>query len=70
MVQLAELFAAGVERETSGTPNDQVRRAFQLALGRSPETNELEAAMRLVAEHGLPSVCRALLNANEFLFLP
>ena len=29
-----------------------------------------EAGGRLVAEHGLPALARALLNSNEFLWLP
>ena len=35
-----------------------------LACGMDPE-----AAIRLVTDHGLPALCRALLNANEFLYV-
>jgi hypothetical protein len=47
-----------------------VARACQLALGREPTREELSDANGLVAEHTLEAFCRALFNANEFLFLP
>jgi hypothetical protein len=49
---------------------EQVERAFQLALGRLPDDQERTASVRLVVEHGLPALTRALFNANEFLLLP
>ena len=45
-------------------------RAWELALGRKPTRDELSDAGRLVAEQSLDAFCRALFNANEFLFLP
>jgi hypothetical protein len=47
----------------------QVDRAFRLAYGRAPKPQELAAALELIREHGLPIFCRALLNANEFIFV-
>jgi len=41
-----------------------------LALGRDPDAVEAKSAVDLVGEHGLLTLCRALYNANEFLFLP
>jgi hypothetical protein len=29
----------------------------------------LEAGARLIREHGLPAFCRALFNANEFVYV-
>jgi hypothetical protein len=46
-----------------------VNRAFQLAFGRDPSDAERSAATKLIAEHGLPALCRALLNANEFVYV-
>jgi hypothetical protein len=48
----------------------RVDRACWLALGREPDDVEREAAVKLVSAHGLPAFCRALFNANEFLFIP
>jgi hypothetical protein len=69
MVQQASLFAERIEREAGSMPTDQVRRAFRLALGREPDADESVAASALVEAQGLLVFCRALLNANEFLYL-
>ncbi|MFO0800166.1 MAG: DUF1549 and DUF1553 domain-containing protein [Gemmataceae bacterium] len=64
VVQQAGFFAARVEKDA-----DPVASAFRLAFQRAPRAEELAAARELVAKHGLPALCRALLNANEFVFL-
>jgi hypothetical protein len=68
--QQADFFAARVERESGAESAKQVRRAFQLAAQRAPSADEARVCESLVKEHGLPALCRALLNANEFVFLP
>ena len=68
-MQQAELFAERLEREAGSDVESQVRRAFWLAFGRAPDDDELNSARRLVAEQGLSVFCRALYNANEFLYL-
>jgi hypothetical protein len=47
----------------------QVQRTFELTLQRSPDETEIAACRRLLDEHGLTSLCRALLNVNEFAYL-
>jgi hypothetical protein len=47
----------------------QVRRGFELTLGRQPAPEEQQAAQRLVKQHGLPALFRALFNTNEFLIV-
>jgi hypothetical protein len=47
----------------------QVERAFMLAFCRPPTSSEANAAQALVAADGLPALCRALLNGNEFAYL-
>jgi hypothetical protein len=66
-VQQAEMFAARVQREAGGDVGAQVARTFVLAFGRTPSGDETSAATALVKQHGLPALCRALYNANEFL---
>ena len=39
------------------------------AFGRSPREEETNETLAYLDEHGLPALCRILLNANEFLFL-
>jgi hypothetical protein len=70
IVQQSDLLAARVKREVGGDERRQLERLFELALGRPPEAEEGSAAMTLVKAHGLAALGRAVLNANEFLFLP
>ena len=71
-LEQAESFAARVKAEAGAGADlaTQVRRACQLAFGREPATGELQDDCAVVKEHGLPTLCRALFNSNEFLFLP
>jgi hypothetical protein len=69
MVQQAGLFASRLEREAPGDVDGQIRNAFWLAFGRAPEPDELAAARKLISDEGLPVFCRAIYNANEFLYL-
>ncbi|MBV9122011.1 MAG: DUF1553 domain-containing protein [Planctomycetes bacterium] len=67
-VQQAGFFAERARREAGPRPRDQVDRAFRLAFGRPPSSDEQHDALELVARHGLAALCRALLNSNEFLY--
>lgn len=71
MLQQAEHFAARIRHETaSGADTErQVKRAFELAFQRSPDREELREGTALASRHGLASLCRILLNANEFVYL-
>ncbi len=66
-VQQAQFFAERVEREAGPGTEAQVKRAFQLIFTRDPAAAEVAASVKLVQAHGLPALCRALFNANEFL---
>jgi len=68
MTQQAAFFAERVRREVGEAPEKQVNRAFLLAFGRAPRAPEKEAALELVKAQNLQALCRALLNANEFLY--
>ncbi len=69
MLQQAELLAARLQRDAGADRSQQIRRAFQLLFGREPNESEITDSLDLVQQHGLAALCRALLNANEFLFL-
>jgi hypothetical protein len=69
MVARAADFAARLGKEVGHDPAAQARRAFQLAFARDPTAAELAAAVALVREHGAASLCRAIFNANEFVYV-
>jgi hypothetical protein len=69
VAQQAGFFAERVKREAGGDTPAQVRRAFRLAFQRDPSADEAAVAADLVRGHGLPALCRALFNANEFVFV-
>jgi len=66
----AEAFAARVRKEAGGDPSQQISLAYQIALGRAPAADELRETEPAVRQHGLGTLCRALFNSNEFLFIP
>jgi hypothetical protein len=70
VVQQASLLADRLRCESGNEAAGQIDLAFRLTLGRPPDERERAAAAALVAEHGLAALCRALFNANEFLFVP
>ena len=50
-------------------PTAAVKLAYRLALGRFPTTAEVTRATLAVKERGLQSVCWALLNSSEFVYV-
>jgi hypothetical protein len=70
VIDQAQFLARRVEKEAGSEPDKQVRRAFRLAYGRWPSEEQAAEYATLVGEHGLATLCRAILNSNEFLFLP
>ena len=69
VVEQARHFADRVQRQAPSDPRRQIAVAWQLALQREPTDQEIQDADPLVRQYGLPAVCRALFNCNEFLFL-
>ncbi len=69
MLQQSDFFAERLKREAGADVGAQVRLAFELAFGREPIKLESEAAEKLIGEFGLPAFCRAIYNANEFLYV-
>jgi hypothetical protein len=72
VIGLAKAFA---DRVTKASGDDTIGKAFELALGRPPDTEEREAARNFLDRHaGEPGeavvdLCHALLNLNEFLYV-
>jgi hypothetical protein len=70
MLQQSDLLAARVTALAGEDPTNQTRQLFLLAFSREPSREEQTGATALIREHGLAILCRAVLNANEFVFLP
>jgi len=70
VMQQCKLIAERAERETAGDQDASLARCFDWLLGRSPTRPELEVCATVMETDGLELVCRALINSNEFAFLP
>ncbi len=70
VIDQAEAFADRIGRETDGSTEQQILRAYQLAFGRPPRPSEFIAVEQVVKTHGLSTLCRVLFNSSEFLFIP
>jgi hypothetical protein len=57
-------------REAGTRSADQAARGFQVAFGRTPTAREQADSSALIDAHGLMAFCRALYNANEFVYVP
>jgi hypothetical protein len=69
IADMAAQYATRVKQEAGDSVAKQVARAFALAFTREPTPTESQAAERIVQQHGLAALCRALLNANEFVYV-
>jgi hypothetical protein len=62
----AQHLADRVQKEAGG---DAIRLAYHYAFGRAAPPEEVKRAAVVAREHGLQTVCWALLNATEFLYV-
>jgi hypothetical protein len=67
--QQAGFLAERLRKENGPEPKAQVRGAFRLAFQREATRGEIEASLALVRAEGLALFCRALLNANELIYV-
>jgi hypothetical protein len=70
----AKHFAIRVTQSGNGELTDQIKLAFEIALGRLPTNPELERMFSMCTSseaesNRLVSLCRVLLNANEFIYV-
>ena len=69
MLEQAGFLAERLTAIAGDDPQQQIATAYRQLLLREPSTDELADAVAFVKQFGLVDFCRALLNANEFLFL-
>ena len=74
--EMADRFAARLREEAGDSPAAQVRRALELALGRSPRADEITSHVMfmrdLAKEQGVDALalfCLVVLNLNEYAYL-
>jgi hypothetical protein len=68
VLRQCEHFAARLERDRAKL-DEQINRAFELALARRPADTERDRLAAHARKHGLASACRVLFNSNEFMFI-
>jgi len=68
-LRMADHFAERLQKDRPGEVRQQVNRAFELACGRVPTSDELHKSKTFVEQHGLAAFCRVLLNTNGFLYI-
>ena len=69
VLRQADRLAQRIEGEADEVLPAQVDRAYRLTLGRAPRSSEATRALAHVQMHGLESLCWALFNSSEFLYL-
>jgi len=71
MTEQSAIFAKRLQRECGADSGCQIRRAYKLSLSRSPKPEEIRMARDFFTRRGpLEDFCLALLNRNEFAYVP
>ena len=69
VLRQAERMANRVKHSAGESVEARIRLAYRLAFGRLPSAAESENSIRIARDRGLATVCWALLNASEFLYV-
>jgi hypothetical protein len=69
-LRMAEQIATNAAAVHPDSHGEQISFVYRAVLQREPTDDERTASDALVAAHGLRSLCRALINSNEFLTVP
>lgn len=70
VIDQSKRIAQRARDDADGDPANSFNRCFELLLGRQPDQEEQTACVEIADDIGLKFVCRALINSNEFAFLP
>ncbi|MEM7478308.1 MAG: DUF1553 domain-containing protein, partial [Planctomycetota bacterium] len=69
VMQQAEILAERLSTETT-TRATQIKRAWEFCFQRPPTKSELQESLLFIQQEGWVQFARALLNSNEFVFIP
>ena len=70
VMQQADLLARRLQKEAGKSPDQQVEKAYELCFGRAPDAAAKKDAVNFIRAEGIQQFARAMLNANEFVFVP
>lgn len=71
VLRMADELAKRIQQMSAGEiASDKIVTTYQLVFGRKPDVDEHDRSLELVQKHGLPALCRALVNSNEFVIIP
>lgn len=70
VIEQSGKIAERAKKDSGPDVAESVVRCFQLLLNRSPTSEELAECLAIAQEGELAIVCRALMNSNEFAFIP
>lgn len=71
VIDQSEAFARRIESEVDALDQEKMVRAiWKYAYGRLPDDEETDYALVLINTYGLSSLCRAVYNSSEFLYIP
>ena len=70
VMEQSKLIAERAEKDAAGDEAKSVERCFELLLGRAPSADERSTCVEIAKQNDLSLVCRALINSNEFAFIP
>ena len=70
VMQQADLLADLLAKEAGADAAVQAKRAFTLCFNRPPTEAEINSSAEFIQNEGLSQFTRAMLNANEFVFIP
>ncbi len=65
----AKSLAERVAKQSKGDDRKSIAMAYELVFGRPVTASELAQSAQLVSDHGLQTLCWALLNASEFMYV-
>lgn len=69
IMQQAERFAERLQQDAT-VPSEQVRLAWELCFQRTPTDQEIADSREFIEAEGVQQFTRAMLNTNEFVFIP
>ncbi len=70
VMEQSQRVAERAARDSLGDGGAAIDRCFELLLGRRPNARERQSCLEVMKDGELNLVCRALINSNEFAFLP